>query len=410
MGLMGTLVDGTERQRAESELRASEARFRSFVDHATDAFFLHDEQLNIVDVNRQGCETLGYSRDELIGMHPRDFDVGLDEATIARLAGLVRAGETVTFESLHRRKDRSVFPVEIRGRQFQQGERRFVLCLARDIAERKRAEEVLRKNEARLEEAQRIAGFGWWERDFATNHVSLSDELCRIFGVQPTDIPEWHQRWLNLIYPEDRERVAEAAEVALRGGPRYDAEYRVIRPDGAIRIVHSRGDVARDAEGRPLRLFGVLQDITELRQAEQALRASEARFRIFVDHATDAFFLLRNQVVSDVNSRACTSLGYARDELIGMHPRDFDVGLDERSLERLRQRIVTGEPVTFETRHRRKDGTVFPVEIHVRQFDVDGRQALCLVRDITERKRTEVALRQSEQRYRTLFEKANDSA
>ena len=184
------------------------------------------------------------------------------------------------------------------------------LIAAFDLTERKRALDELRRNEFRLKEAQRIAHFGWWERDFSTSRVVLSDELCRIFGVQPVDIPEWHQRWFKLIYPEDRSRVAEASATALRGGPRYDVEYRVVRPDGAMRIVHSRGDVTRDETGKPLRQFGVLQDITELRLAERELRASEARFRTFVDHAMDAFFVLDDRlIVTDVNRQACDSLG-----------------------------------------------------------------------------------------------------
>ncbi len=278
------------------------------------------------------------------------------------------------------------------------------LIAALDLTGRKRAENELRKNEFRLDEAQRIAHFGWWERDFSTNRVLLSDELCRIFGVQPADVPEWHQRWLNLIHPEDRSKVAEAAAAALRGGPRYDVEYRVVRPDGAVRIVHSRGDVTWDDAGRPLRQFGVLQDITELRRAERELRASEARFRTFVDHAMDAFFVLDDRLtVLDVNREACDSMGYSREELIGMHPRDFDVGLNETSVKRLNQRITAGETLTFETRHRRKDGTSFPVEIRAGQFEPGGRQ-LCLVRDITERKRAEDALKVSEERFRTLVQ------
>jgi PAS domain S-box-containing protein len=278
-----------------------------------------------------------------------------------------------------------------------------------DFTKRKRAVDELRKNELRLEEAQRIAHFGWWERDFSTNGVFLSDALCRIFGIQPADIPEWHQRWLKLIHPEDRSRVAEAAAAALRRGPRYDVEYRVVRPDGAERVVHSRGDVTWDHAGKPLRQFGVLQDITELRRVERELRASEARFRTFVDHAMDAFFLLDDRLtVIDVNRQACDSLGYSRNELIGMHPRNFDVGLDEESIERLRQRIAAGETLTFETRHRRKDGTSFPVEIRSGQFEPGGR-LLCLVRDISERKRAEDALRASEERFRTLVQFSFDA-
>jgi PAS domain S-box-containing protein len=156
---------------------------------------------------------------------------------------------------------------------------------------------------------------------------------------------------------------AAAAAAAVRpGGPRYDVEYRVLRPDGALRVVHSQGDVTWDGSGRPLRKFGVLQDITELKQVERELRASEERFCIFVDRATDGFFLLDDDwTILDVNRQACLGLGYSREELIGKHKSDFDVGLDGTSVQRLKQRTIAGEAITFETHHRRKDGTSKPM-------------------------------------------------
>jgi PAS domain S-box-containing protein len=256
----------------------------------------------------------------------------------------------------------------------------------------------VRDSERKLDAAQRIAHVGWWERDYITKRVSLSEEAQRIFGVPPVDLPQWHDRWANLIHPEDRARAAEAAAAAMHGGPRYDVEYRVVRPDGAVRVVHSQGDVVRDESGRPVRQFGVMQDITELRRAEEDLRASESRFRTFVDHATDAFFLHDDDLlIVDVNRQACQSLGYSREELIGMHPRDFDVGLVEPALTRLAQRVGAGEAVTFETLHRRKDGTVFPVEIRAGMFQqADRRFRLSLARDISDRKLTEETLRAKE--------------
>jgi PAS domain S-box-containing protein len=119
-------------------------------------------------------------------------------------------------------------------------------------ARRKRTEEALAENRLRFEEAQRLAHVGWWERDFTTNRVSLSDEVCRIFGLQPVELPEWHARWLELIHPDDRPRVAQAAAAALiPSGPRYDIEYRVVRSDGTERVVHSQGDVTWDESGKP---------------------------------------------------------------------------------------------------------------------------------------------------------------
>jgi PAS domain S-box-containing protein len=253
---------------------------------------------------------------------------------------------------------------------------------------------TLRESESRLESAQRVAHIGWWERDYETQRVSLSEETCRIFGVQPVDLPHWQGRWLNLIHPDDRARVAAASDAALAGGPRYDIEYRVVRPDDEVRIVHSQGDVIRDELGRAVRQFGVMQDITELRQAELELRASETRFRTFVDHARDAFFLMNSRLtVVDVNGQACDSLGLSREELIGIHPRQFDVGLDEAAIRRLMQRALAGEIITFETLHRRVDGSAFPVEIRSGVFrQGDEPFYLALARDISERKSAEAKL------------------
>jgi PAS domain S-box-containing protein len=558
--------------RSEEALRASEARFRTFVDHALDGFFLVDDQLKVVDVNRQACESLGYNREELIGLHPRDFDVDLEQIAIERLRQRTAAGETLNFETQHRRRDGTVFPVEIRARQLEQGGRTYILSLVRDITERKRTEEErtaylwflesldrinramqgtkdienmisdvlgivletfacdrawvyecdvvapmpkmsvertrpefpgfatlgrqapldaelikriaelreiggtvthgpgchlpvppqiaehwsvrsqilmvigpkvdqpyvfglhqcshprvwtsqeqglfqeigrrlndalenhlamrsLRESERRLDLAQRIAHVGYWDRDLDTDHMALSDEGYRIFGLpkdeRVLDVTHWRARWLDLIHPEDRPRIAEATEAALHGGSPYEVEYRVVRSGGDVRIVHSRGEVTRDESGKPRRMFGVMQDITELRRAEEELRVSEARFRTFADHATDAFFVFDDQLnVLDVNRQACKSLGYSREELIGMHPRDFDICTDERVFERLTQLMVQlpdgGEAPTFESYHRRKDGSLFAVEVRGRRFELGGRRFLATARDITERKQAEV--------------------
>lgn len=263
VGYWGIGRDITKRKSVEAELRASEERFRTFVDRATDAFYLLDERVRIVDVNRQACAALGWSRDELIGMHPREFDAGLDDTSIGRINQRVGAGETITFETRHRRKDGSVFPVEVRTGTFERGGKRFHLALARDISERQLADEEL--------------------------------------------------------------------------------------------------------------------------------RATEARFRTLVEAAADSFMLhAADSTVIDVNRQACENLGYSRHELIGMKPSDFDVDLDAKAMQRVAERISPGEIITIETHHRRKDGTVFPVELRLRQVLQGGqRLTISLARDITERKRVE---------------------
>src|SRR6185369_12752404 len=150
----GFMFDVTDSRHAQEALRASEERFRTVFDSAMDAFFLFDTQLRVVDMNRQACEALGYSREELLGMHPRQFDASLDDRSIELLAHRASAGETITFETMHRRRDGTFFPVEIRSGTLHQGEQLLYLALARDISERKRAEETVRAQDLALQAAR----------------------------------------------------------------------------------------------------------------------------------------------------------------------------------------------------------------------------------------------------------------
>src|ERR1700723_146746 len=136
----------------------------------------------------------------------------------------------------------------------------------------KRSEAYLADSKARLEEAQRITHVGYWERDLVTSRITWSDETYRIFGLQPQEHPMDLDALRQRVHPEDWGVVSRALNEALSGGPRYNLEYRVLRPTGELRIVHSEGDVKRDASGRPSQMFGIVQDVTDRRRSEEALK------------------------------------------------------------------------------------------------------------------------------------------
>jgi PAS domain S-box-containing protein len=270
------------------------------------------------------------------------------------------------------------------------------LLLIEFSAGRKRVQAQLQARQEMLDLAQiaaRAVAFDWFigarERE-----NRWSPELEAIYGLEPGTFERTFEGWKKLIHPDDWPAVKLAIKHAHESGD-VAAEYRVVYKDGTAHWLRAKGRMFFDAKGRPERMVGFMSDITDWRHAQEELGASEERFRTFVDRATDAFLLLDEQLrIVDVNRQACDSMGWSREELIGMHPRQFDMGLDEPSIERLSQRASAGEIITFETRHRRKDGSVFPVEIRTGTFRKGGELFyLALARDISERKLAEEAMR-----------------
>jgi len=257
-----------------TKVRASETRFRTFVDNATDAFFLLDDRSTVLDVNREACDSLGYSREELIGRHRSDFDVGLDEASIARIRQRVIAGETVTFETRHRRNDGSSFPVEIRQGQFEQGGRRF-LCLARDITERKQAEDELRESEERFRTLVQFSFDVYWESD--AQHRFTRQVFAEGLGDAPAPGSEIGKtRWEVPYLEPDAEGWRKHRETLDAHLPFRDFELARPTPEGGKRYVSVSGLPVFDKSGRFIGYRGVGRHITERKRVEEALRRSEA--------------------------------------------------------------------------------------------------------------------------------------
>jgi PAS domain S-box-containing protein len=191
----------------------------------------------------------------------------------------------------------------------------------------------LRESEARLEEAQRVAQIGYRDRDFDTDRVTWSDEAYRIFGLTPQERKMTYAALSELIHPEDRAIVTQAIAEAVRGGPRYDVEYRVLRPGGERRVVHSQGDLMKDAAGRPRRIFGTVQDITERKRAEDGLR--DAQMELAHVNRIAIMSQISASIAHEVNQPVAAILMSAETGLRWLSQADLDPAGASRALIRI---------------------------------------------------------------------------
>lgn len=266
--------------------------------------------------------------------------------------------------------------------------------------ERQQAQEALEKGRAQLSEAQRIAHVGSAEWDAGTNVITWSDELYRILGYEPGKVEAAFDRFLERVHPDDRPGVEENIAYTLSSGDPFAFDYRVVRPDGTMRIVHGEGHVIKDEAGAPLKVLGTAQDITERKQIEHALRQSELRTRSIIDNANDAFVAIDAAgVIKDWNPQAEATFGWSREEALGRTLAETVIPPEHREahLEGLHRYVIRGEGPMLNKRLElealHKNGHLFPVEMTISPIRW-GRSHIfsAFVRDITERKRAEDAL------------------
>ena len=272
----GTLVssairDVSERKQAEKSLQL----FRMLIDQSNDAIEVIDpETLRLIDINGRACVDLGYTREELLSMRVRDINPSVNESLLARVDNGLRNSGKAIFEGHHRRKDGSMFPVEVSITDVRL-DRVYRVAVARDITERKLAENELRRSEAYLAEAQRLSHSGSWGFTVSTGEIFWSQETFRIFGLDPAKTQPTREKFYQSLHPADRP-VLEAAESKLRDGEDIEFEYRIIRCDGSLKHILTRAHPVVNQSGEIDEFVGVLMDITERKQAEQALQESQA--------------------------------------------------------------------------------------------------------------------------------------
>jgi len=285
--------DLTERRHIEAALRDREQLLRLVLDSLPVGVWVTDKQGKIVSGNPEGLRIWAGSRyvgtDQYGEYKGWWADTGkpiaADEWALARA---IRHGETSLnevidiecFDGARKTILNSAVPIRADGNEIAGA-----IVVNQDITERKRAEETLRASEARLKEAQRLAHIGSWDLDLATNHLVWSDEIFRIFEIDPSRFGALYEAFLDAIHPDDREAVDRAYTDSVRNRTPYTIVHRLRMADGRIKHVQERGETFYDETGRALRTVGTVQDITERQHAEQALIQSESNFRALTENA-----------------------------------------------------------------------------------------------------------------------------
>ena len=279
----------TERQRRETALRESEARYRRIVETTNEGIWLLDRDARIGWANRHAAAMLGYSADELLGRSLLEFLTPEEQPIAAERFASLRKGHAVQVELSKRHRDGSEVWVTARCRGIldQNGEFQGALSMFTDITERKAAELTLRESEARFRSMADSAPVGIYLSDVNSRGIYLNPTLERLLGM---NLEELHSRWVESIHPEDRERVFSTWQAAVEAQQGWRSSHRAVLPDGTVRWLDVQAAPVRE-RGQLLGYVGMVHDMTEHRQLEQAVRESESRFRAFMDHCPAAAFV-----------------------------------------------------------------------------------------------------------------------
>ncbi|HKI88621.1 MAG TPA: PAS domain S-box protein, partial [Draconibacterium sp.] len=377
--------------RSNVALRKSEKKFRSYIDNAPDGIFVADETGRYVEVNEAACRITGYSKKELLKMSISDI---LPHESVEE--GLVLLKKTVN-PSLS--KADSVFKHKNGTNQWwviesvKLSENRF-LCFAKDITVRKVAENLLMESQSNLEEAQQIAQMGSWQLDMNTNMVRWSKEMFHIYDINPKAFDGNPDKVIKVLHPDDVE-LFKNRMYNLTIGNSETIEYRVIHKDGSIHYLHGVGRVEIEKDGKPIRRVGTVQDVTERKLEEQALKASEDKYKTILNASPDGILIVNLKgIITEVSEIGFELLGTDnRGELIGKHFSRFIPSEEKNTIqEAIDKTMNEGIAQNVEIKIRKKNQSIFLSEISFTLIQSPGGALISFmitIRDISQRKKLE---------------------
>jgi two-component system, NtrC family, sensor kinase len=408
---LGSYMEITERKQMEEALEQQEEKYRELADSITDVFFAMDKHLRYTYWNKASEVLTGIQAHDAIGKSIRE--IFRDTPWLRRAESMYRKVlKTQRAESFLNEFDigGKHYLFEINAYPSSGG----VSVLVRDMTKVKQAEEELRWSEERYRTILEEMDDGYFETDLAGNFTFVNDAMANLLGYSKEELIGMNYR--AYTPQKDMKAVFEAYNhIYQTGEPLRNFSRRITRKDGSYGLAESSIFPIRNERNEVIGFRGVRHDITQYERAEQALRQSEEKHRTILEEMEDAYFEVDLKGhLTFVNDSLCRSLGYSRQELIGMSYKHFTVEEDVESVFQVFNEVYrTGVPNKgCPWRAVRKDGARGFAETSVSLLrneigEVIGFRGVG--RDITERKNTEEALRQSEERYRTILEEMEDS-
>jgi PAS domain S-box-containing protein len=393
----------SERLRIEKIVRESEEKFRSLFEYAKDAVVIADAQTGIIiDINPAGCNLLGLPKEKIVGEHQSIIhppEMSEEYKNIFRQH--VEKGRVITEDIILQRADGSQIQTDVSASVIRMGDKTIIQGVFRDITERKQAEKALRESEEKFSKA-----FNASPQEICITRVKdgktieINESFIRFTGYTREDIIGRTSTEMSIwTRPEDRQKMLK---ILKENGRVHNEEYEFRIKSGENRTqLFSAEPIVLNGEEC---IISIMTDITERKRMENALANEATRRRILIEQSRDGIVILdQNGDVFEANRRFAEMLGYSHEESLKLHVWDWDTQwTQEQLLEMINTVTEAGDH--FETYHQRKDGTTFDVEISTNGATFGGQKLVfCVCRDITERKRMEKALKESEEKFSIAF-------
>ncbi len=398
-----------DRNKAKQALVDSERRYRTLMDQAITAISIHDVEGRIVDANQQLCRDLGYTREELLKMSVEDVDSeAIENRKDFLLWQKVIAGEHFTFESTNKRKDGSSFPVEISLGPITIGKETFVMAIVRDITRRKKNEMDLKEKYDVLDKVGEGVGAGLAiiGRDY---RVVWANSVLKSLGAG------YNKKCYEIFAKSDK--VCDdcgVIKVFEQNVPLNVHEYKTVNSNGETVWIELRATPLKDKNGNVTAALELAVPITERKMIEEKLTESEERYRGIVELSPYGIATANLEgVFTSVNKAVSDLTGFSEEEIVGKHFIELGAlrTIDLPKFHKLLASVLRGEnPPVYEFSFVRKDGSVREADARISLIEVKGKTVgiQLLLRDNTERKEAEELIRESEAKYRSLFEYAGD--